>query len=68
MAGAFFHELVHALGYYHTQEGWSVNNDCGQFLPDVLYHAAIAYARPVGNTDPDTDPGADVNLTSAGIH
>jgi hypothetical protein len=26
------------------------------------YHAAIAYARPVGNVDPDTDPAGTVNL------
>lgn len=55
MAGAFFHEMFHALGYYHTHEGFSVNNECGPLLPDAVYHAAIAYARPPGNTDPDTD-------------
>ena len=26
------------------------------------YHAAIAYARPFGNRDPDTDPNATVYL------
>ena len=27
-----------------------------------LAHAAIAYARPIGNVDPDTDPAGTVNL------
>jgi hypothetical protein len=55
MAGAFFHEIVHALGYWHVTDGLSVNNDCGQLMPALEYHAAIAYQRPVGNTDPDVD-------------
>jgi hypothetical protein len=27
-----------------------------------LYHARIAYSRPVGNVDPDTDPVGTVTL------
>jgi hypothetical protein len=55
MAGAFFHEIVHALGYWHVAEGFSVDNDCGQLMPALEYHAAIAYQRPAGNIDPDVD-------------
>ena len=55
MAGAFFHEIVHALGFWHVTDGFSVNNDCGQLMPALEYHAAIAYQRPVGNADPDID-------------
>lgn len=55
MAGAFYHEIVHALGYWHTSEGFSVDNGCTALLPNLEYHAVIAYSRPVGNRDPDTD-------------
>jgi hypothetical protein len=56
MAGAFYHEVVHALGFWHVSGGFSVDNLCGDLLPALEYHAGIAYSRPVGNLDPDTDP------------
>lgn len=62
------HELGHAMGYWHTdapsdvmsRTAWISNNQ----QPSVREraHAAIAYARPVGNTDPDTDPSGPVTL------
>ena len=56
VAGAFYHEIVHALGYWHTSEGFSVDNQCNALLPNLVYDARIAYARPIGNRDPDVDP------------
>jgi len=57
MAGAFSHELVHALGFYHVSAGtWTLGNQCLPVLPEAIYHARIAYSRPVGNTHPDLDP------------
>jgi hypothetical protein len=26
------------------------------------FHASIAYSRPVGNTDPDTDPSTSIRV------
>jgi hypothetical protein len=61
------HEVGHALGFYHTD---SVNdvmnataNQCDNPLSArEIYHAGIAYARTVGNQDPDTDAAGVVNL------
>lgn len=61
------HELGHAAGFYHTDgatdvmapSGWACN---AQPAARELAHAAIAYTRPVGNVDPDTDPSSAVNL------
>jgi len=55
VAGTFYHEVVHALGYWHASEGFSVGNSCDTLLPNLIYHARIAYLRPVGNRDPDVD-------------
>jgi hypothetical protein len=55
MGGAFYHEIVHAMGFYHAPGGWSVDNNCNEMLPHVLLHADVAYSRIPGNVDPDTD-------------
>jgi hypothetical protein len=64
--GLVRHELGHTMGFFHT-------NDAGDLLtarvgftaacsgtpsPRERLHAAIAYSRSVGNTDPDADPGS----------
>jgi hypothetical protein len=61
------HELGHALGYWHTDQAADVMHasdlTCDKpITARELYHAAIAYARPVGNVDPDTDPVGAVSL------
>jgi len=62
------HEIGHALGFYHT--GGAADLMTGSVFPSgdmyptqrELSHAAIAYRRPVGNDDPDTDPSSAVTL------
>ena len=62
------HELGHAMGYWHTdapsdvmsRTPWTSNNQQPSARERV--HAAIAYARPIGNTDPDNDPSVAVTL------
>lgn len=55
------HELGHAMGFYHTGDRddvmWTPLSTCDT-RPSVRerLHAAVAYRRPVGNTDPDDDP------------
>ncbi len=62
------HELVHAFGFWHTDNVndamyGKANNVCDAPLSArERYHAAIAYARPVGNVDPDADPAGIVSL------
>lgn len=61
------HELGHSMGFYHVD---SVNdimnpvaNQCDMGLSGrEAYHSAIAYGRPVGNSDPDNDSSQTVNL------
>jgi hypothetical protein len=62
------HELGHAMGYWHTNAPIDVMSGTNWITNDQQpsarerAHAAIAYARPVGNTDPDTDPAGNVTL------
>ncbi|MEO7191634.1 MAG: hypothetical protein ABI051_11315 [Vicinamibacterales bacterium] len=61
-AGTVRHELGHAMGFYHTGDKHDIMFGtalCGgdQRASDrERLHAAIAYSRAVGNTDPDNDP------------
>lgn len=67
-AGLIRHELGHALGFFHTDEGSDLmkpsldaNTLCnGRASARERFHAAIAYSRPVGNTDPDNDPATTI--------
>jgi hypothetical protein len=59
------HEVGHALGFFHVPDRSSIMypfiaGDCpaGELSAAERYHAAIAYSRPRGNADPDTDPSA----------
>jgi hypothetical protein len=54
------HELGHALGYSHVTVRTSIMNPAlGPSPTDFDRDAArVAFQRPVGNTSPDTDPGA----------
>ena len=61
------HELGHAMGFYHTDGGSDLMRatySACDAPPSARerYHAAIAYQRPVGNVDPDTDPIGTVTL------
>jgi hypothetical protein len=56
------------MGFWHTDSPadlmWHISGTCDNAMPSAreLAHAAIAYRRPVGNTDPDVDPTTAVNL------
>jgi hypothetical protein len=65
------HELGHSFGYFHTDSTADIMNGTGVAVCDALpserelYHAAIAYARPVGSRDIDVDPaGSSSTLTT----
>ena len=57
------HEVGHALGFFHVSDRRSlmypfVTGNCpnGSLTPTERHHASVAYSRPRGNTDPDSDP------------
>ena len=57
------HEVGHALGFFHVSDRKSLmypitSGACPVSSASAveLYHAAIAYSRPRGNTEPDDDP------------
>lgn len=64
------HEVGHAMGFFHVGDRRSVmypmlGSGCpaGALSAAEIYHAAIAYSRPRGNTDPDRDPSSMPTLT-----
>lgn len=57
------HEVGHALGFFHVGDRQSlmypfVPGRCPSGAPTALdrHHTTIAYSRPRGNADPDSDP------------
>jgi hypothetical protein len=62
------HEVGHSLGFFHTggandlMKGGNWSNLDQQPSLRELVHAAIAYRRPVGNVEPDSDPAGTLNL------
>jgi hypothetical protein len=69
------HEVGHALGFFHVSDKRSVmypavTGSCpvGEPSAEELYHAAIAYQRPRGNSDPDIDPSATRSFGARRVH
>jgi hypothetical protein len=67
------HEVAHALGFFHVSDRNSVlypqvAGRCPVGEPSAAerFHAGIAYSRPRGNTDPDSDPTSGRLLTFGG--
>jgi hypothetical protein len=63
------HEMGHALGFWHTATEGDLMYQLGSWYSRTghptareLAYAAIAYQRPIGNTDPDSDPIGAVTL------
>ena len=66
-AGTVLHEFGHALGFFHVSDRQSIMypQDPGGCPAPALSvaeqrHSAIAYSRPNGNADPDSDSPASV--------
>ena len=65
------HEVGHALGFFHVDDTRSVmfpvvpgRCPAGELSPNERFHAALAYSRPRGNTDPDNDPSTGPQASS----
>ena len=61
VAGLVRHEIGHSLGFWHTgntQDIMGADRLGPEHRPSPREraHAALAYTRPPGNTDPDNDP------------
>ena len=64
------HELGHVLGFWHSGDAADVMYRVGSVCdalptPRERQYARYLYARPIGNTDPDTDPAAAVFVAPA---
>jgi hypothetical protein len=59
------HEVGHAMGFFHVSDRTNLmypqaqaGCPAGVLSQAETYHAAVAYSRPRGNTDPDKDPSS----------